>query len=226
MCTFWRAMRFSVCTVCLVCSGCGKLWGRWRRSTSLSKQRNMWSSCRSSGALNWLWTAVRQTPHHVSVCTAAVITHCAFTFCSPAHTCIPPSAVQTKQLKQWRALTLITKWWLKNALAFVCIFWERCPLQMQTQWSRSHQIKWEAWEIYSTAVPWTSCTTPALSTETRWPTFMTNSSPEDEHFVSIFSPTCHSKLIQKFRKMFMLFFSTQVTYTSNEWLSSTNTLLT
>ncbi len=117
MCTFWRAMRFSVCTVCLVCSGCGKLWGRWRRSTSLSKQRNMWSSCRSSGALNWLWTAVRQTPHHVSVCTAAVITHCAFTFCSPAHTCIPPSAVQTKQLKQWRALTLITKWWLKKCIS-------------------------------------------------------------------------------------------------------------
>lgn len=93
MCTFWRVIWFSVCSrVCFVCSGCGKLWGRWRRSTLLSKQRNMWSSCRSSGALNWLWTAVRQTLQHVSVCihsqnSCCYHTLCAVTFCSPAHTC-------------------------------------------------------------------------------------------------------------------------------------------
>ncbi len=44
-------------------------------------------------------------------------TLCFYLLFTSAHTCIPPSAVQTKQLKQWRALTLITKWWLKKCIS-------------------------------------------------------------------------------------------------------------
>lgn len=51
-------VKYIICCFVIVCLGCGKVWGRWRRNTSQSTMRNMWSSCLSSGAPNSHWTEV------------------------------------------------------------------------------------------------------------------------------------------------------------------------